>query len=314
MQATPERRPAKVLAALPWHRGLSAAAADADSGRMWLWIAGVWCSVAVLAAVLHHRLRSTGRRRELREFQLALTRELQRHPGVELLGMLPRSLTCVLRVDGQETPVALADVFRRSQAFAGTLGKMVDQLVAEIRDVGLDRVLDHEWGYVATALLPQIKTDEWVRQQGHFGDGALVHRPLIDNLQIVYVIDDPHAMVFVCRAHLRQWRRNAEDVHRLAIANLNRRAGLLPQVAAEGDPTLLQSGDGYDAARVLLLDRADGLLVAMPDRDVLWLARDEGQSVETLAVAAGAMARVAPHPISDRVYRLKGGRLETVSS
>ena len=120
----------------------------------------------------------------------------------------------------------------------------------------------------------------WIEQQARFGDGALVHRPLMEDLHIVYVIDDPHAMVFVCRAHLRQWRRSAEDVHRLAIANLQRRAGVVSQVAAAGDPVLLQTGDGYDAARVLALDHADGLLVAIPDRDVLWLARDEGQSLE----------------------------------
>jgi hypothetical protein len=64
---------------------------------------------------------------------------------------------------------------------------------------------------------------------------------------------------------------------------------------------------------VLTLDRADGILVAMPDRDVLWVAREErGQDLAQLERAAQAMAKVAPHPVSDRVFRLRAGRLESL--
>ena len=250
----------------------------------------------------------------VRDFLCAFELELQRHPQVEYLGLLPGQFACLLRVYGQETPVSMQDLFRRAEAFPSTLGSLVDRLVAEIQEVGLDRVSDHEWGGAATAILPQVRSREWVERHGRFGDAALVSRPLSGDLAIVYVIDDPQAMVFVCRAHLQRWRRSEEDLNRLALANLQRRAGDgLSAAVASREPTLLQTGDGYDAARVLLLDqldKVDGLLVAMPDRDVLWVAREEGQDLARLMSVTEAMARSAPHPVSAGVFRVTGGHLE----
>ncbi|MSR38726.1 MAG: DUF1444 family protein [Planctomycetes bacterium] len=288
--------------------------AFADTACMWIWIAVPWCVLAVMVAVLHHRFRRSGRRAQARAFLTALERELQRHPGVRFVGALPNNLSCLLLVDGQETPVALQELCYRAQAFPSSFSKLVDRLVEEIREVGLDRIGDHEWGSVAAAILPQIKTIAWVELQGRFGDAALVHRALVGDLAIVYVIDDPHAMVFVCRAHVRKWRRSEEDVHQLAMCNLRRHAGAVSIAAAQGAPVLLQTGDGYDAARVLTLDREDGLLVAMPDRDVLWLARESLIDLGEVARAAKAMTRVAPHPISAQIYRIRGGRLEALSN
>jgi uncharacterized protein YtpQ (UPF0354 family) len=296
---------------------LSACKADADTGGMWFWIVAAWCATASALAVLHHRLRRADPRLPpgVRGFLCAFELELQRHPQVEYLGLLPGQFACLLRVDGQETPVSMQDLFRRVEAFPSTLGSLVDRLVAEIQEVGLDRVSDHEWGGAATAILPQVRNREWVEGHGRFGDAALVSRPLSKDLAIVYVIDDPQAMVFVCRAHLQRWRRSEEDLNRLALANLQRRAGDgLSAAVASREPTLLQTGDGYDAARVLLLDQVDGqvdgLLVAMPDRDVLWVAREEGQDLAQLMSVAEAMARSAPHPVSAGVFRITGGRLE----
>jgi hypothetical protein len=50
--------------------------------------------------------------------------------------------------------------------------------------------------------------------------------------------------------------------------------------------------------------------VAMPDRDVLWVAREEGQDLAQLMSVTEAMARSAPHPVSTSVFRVTGGHLE----
>jgi hypothetical protein len=263
---------------------LSACKADADIGGMWFWIVAAWCATALALAVLHHRLRRHDALLPagVRDFLCAFELELQRHPHVEYLGLLPGQFACLLRVDGQETPVSMQDLFRRAEAFPSTLATLVDRLVAE-----------------------------WVERHGRFGDAALVSRPLGEELAVVYVIDDPQAMVFVCRAHLQRWRRSEEDLHGLALANLQRRAGDgLSAAVASKEPTLLQTGDGYDAARVLLLDQVDGLLVAMPDRDVLWVAREEGQDLVQLMSVTEAMARAAPHPVSTNLFRVTDGHLE----
>lgn len=284
---------------------------------MWLWIVAGWCATSVLLAVLHHRLLrlQPALMPEVEAFLLAFETQLARHPQVQYRGLLPGQFACLLRVRGQDTPLSLYDLHRRVEAFPDRFAATVDQLVSEIEEIGLDRIADHEFGHVATAILPQVRNRKWVDAQGRFGDSALVQRPLNAELSVVYVIDDPHTMVFVCRAHLTAWRRQEEDLHRLALGNLQRRAGgaALP---LSHEPLLLQTGDGYDAARVLLLDetaRSDSLLVAVPDRDTLWVAQEEGQNLASLMAATEAMAQQAPHPVSDRLFRFRAGRLEPVA-
>ncbi len=77
---------------------------------MWLWVGIGWGALALGLAWIHHRL---GRVRdgyppEVAAFLLRLETELAAaHPGVQFLGMLPDRFACLLRVDGQETPVGL---------------------------------------------------------------------------------------------------------------------------------------------------------------------------------------------------------------
>jgi hypothetical protein len=42
----------------------------------------------------------------------------------------------------------------------------------------------------------------------------------------------------------------------------------------------------------------------MPDRDVLWVAVDEGQDLAPLQRKATTMAAAASHPVSGRIYRM----------
>lgn len=281
---------------------------------MWLWLASGWAMAAIAAACLHHRWRQ--QRREpspaVAAFGLRLENELlAAHPDVEFLGMLPDRFACLLRVDGQETAVALHEVFHRATGDDDSFTRLIATLVAEIREVGLDKVGDRDFAAVAPLLMPQVRARTWLDAQGAFGDSGLVHTPLTEGLVTVYVVDDATTMVFVCREHLRCWRKNVADIDNLARQNLARR-GAAPTVAPEGEPVLVRSGDGFDAARVLLLRDDDDLLVAMPDRDTLWVGRDNGHNLEQLMATTEAVAAAAAHPVSPRVYRLTGGQLEAL--
>jgi len=71
----------------------------------------------------------------------------------------------------------------------------------------------------------------------------------------------------VCRAHLKFWERTEEDVFHLANQNLRRISTAdMPVPSTTDGPVRVGEGDGYDAARVLLLDpdKARGLLIAIP--------------------------------------------------
>jgi hypothetical protein len=284
---------------------------------MWLWLLGGWIAAAVALAVCHHRLRQLGASppEEVEEFLIRLETALRdRHPGVRYLGLMPGRFAALLSVRGQETPVDLGETFFRVQGFPDRGDATIDRLVQEVETYGLDELADHDFGGVATWILPQVRSQAWVMQQGRFGDGGLVHRRLGDDLAVVYVIDQDQSMVFVCHAHLRRWRKSEPDLFHLALSNLNRLGPSRPAWARQlSEPMVLCTGDGYDAARVLLLDPApEGLLVAIPDRDLLWLGREGAQDLAPLMATARAMNRSAPHPVSPNLYRVRSGRLETV--
>jgi hypothetical protein len=284
---------------------------------MWLWVAG-WLVCATVLAGVHRRWRRIAAEPapELAAFVLRFETELARsHGGVEFLGVLPDRFACLLRVDGQETVVALADVYRAATANGGAapdaFTRLVAVLLAEIREVGLDRVADVDFAAAAPLLLPQVRSRAWLERHGAFGGSGLAHTPLAGDLVTVYVVDDSSSMVFVCREHLRSWRKDVVDVHNLALANLARR-GPAPRPPAD-EPILVRSRDGYDAARVLLLARDDGLLVGIPERDTLWIGREHGQDLEGLMATMGDLSERAAHPVSPHLYRITGGRLEPVA-
>lgn len=237
----------------------------------------------------------------------------QEYPQVEFLGMLPDQFGCLLLVEGQETPITLHDAFRHEMAFPDAFPDFVARLMDEIRDVGLDRVEDLDLAFAAQELLPQVRSREWLDEKGCFGDSGLIHRRLNDQLVTVYVVDDPNSMVFLCRGHLKRWRKSEEDVHNLAVANLARLdPSQAAQLRAVTEPMRVDIGDGYDAARVLLLEEADGLLVSIPDRDVLWVGNEHGANLESLMADTREIAAKAIHPISPDVFRVTDGQLEAV--
>jgi hypothetical protein len=281
---------------------------------MWLWITLGWATVALVAAALHRRWRTLTAQpnAELAAFMLRFETELMRsHPGVAFLGLLPDRFACLLRVDGQETVVSLHDVFRHAAAQPDAFTRLIASLLSDIRDIGLDQVAGVDFAAAAPLLLPQVRSRAWLEQRGTFGSSGLVHQALAADLVTVYVIDDTTNMVFVCREHLRRWRKDAADLHNLAVANLARRGVALPAVE---QPVVVQTGDGFDAARVLLMDRRDGLLVAIPDRDTLWIGPEQGQDLARLMATTEAIAEHAAHPVTGTVFRVTDGKLEPLSA
>ena len=99
-------------------------------------------------------------------------------------------------------------------------------------------------------------------------------------------------------------------IFHLAHQNLRRLSNWeVPVPGEHGGPTRLHSGDGYDAARVLLLDpsQAEEFLIAIPERDTLYLGREEDRPsmISLMATEKGD----SEHPVSHEVYRLRDQQL-----
>ncbi len=249
-------------------------------------------------------------------FLALLVAELGERPDCKVQQVLPNMAGLVLSMHGQEVPVPLAPLFRHHQAFPDELSGLVDELLQDIREEALEQPKDHLFVDAASLILPQVCNSDWVRENAPtFGDASLVHRELAEDVWLCYVIDTPQSVVFVCQQHLQLWNLGEEDLFHLANQNLQHLATTPIPMPNADEAVVVKHGDGYDAARVLLLDpdEVEGLLVAMPERGTLWLGQEKPHDLEAMMSVTEEQSRNAEHPISPRLFRMQDRRLVPVT-
>jgi hypothetical protein len=136
-------------------------------------------------------------------------------------------------------------------------------------------------------------------------------------LEINLVIDFPSTMAYVTDEMLRKTGRTGEDLLDVALANL--RAGtpaaFFEPVSDELDIQVGHTGDGYDAARALLVEdllppSSAGFWVAVPSREELaaWPVSFAALSkVHVLKLFARDNYREHAYPVTDEVFWVRGG-------
>jgi hypothetical protein len=148
----------------------------------------------------------------------------------------------------------------------------------------------------------------------------LLLRPLTEALRVGYVVDEEEAFRWITRTDLQQGEIDEEQVHALALRNLERSCnGLVietPPPQADGRDRLLRfrTQDGMDAARVLVpsfyrrfaprFGDVD-VVVAIPTRDTLIAipATDQAQA-SFLQWRADTERRHSPHPLATQLLRV----------
>ena len=140
----------------------------------------------------------------------------------------------------------------------------------------------------------------------------LVTQPLVADLHVGYVIDGDRTIAYIPKAALTRWHVDVDELHDVAIKNLNDRSEQLAAHAAQDETgevslILFQAGDGYDASR-LLLPSLHGRLrdhlgspfaAAVPNRDILLCFRDDEPTVNNLRGQISTDYRTMPHQITD---------------
>lgn len=277
------------------------------------WIVIGWIACAVGLAALHHRLRRRVEPGAAEGLSLDFARELAaNHPEAEFRGVLPHRFSCILAVDGQETVLPLHDLHHAWQSGPSALRAAVRELVERIRREHLDRVEHHDFGRVAVQVLPHLRPVRWLAGLGSRGGERLAQRRLTRELAVVYAIERELDLVFVTEAHLTQWGRSEEDLWNLARNNLAQRSSeLLGQLDGLQGALVCSKEDGLDASRaLLLLDRAEGMLVAVPDRDTLWVAPASCAGIVHVRNQLTTLMQASEFPLSAAVHRVRKGALE----
>lgn len=233
-------------------------------------------------------------------------------------------LDAVLFVGGERLPLPLADLYRQALERPGEVDRLIDEHLGALMRPRLPP--SDDFSVLRRLVLPMLKHPEFVVESRRLvPDKALHFRAFAAGLQIAYVVDEPHALRYINGDDLARWKVDPDELDHLARANLVARTGSRNLIAVgEGAARLFiyNSGDGYDATRILLVDRmrqfagqvTGRLVLGIPNRDFLiafgdsdrqlldrvrWQMKRDNQSVDSR--------------LTDRLLTLAGESIEEYS-
>ncbi len=196
---------------------------------------------------------------------------------------------------------------------------------------------EHDWGHAAALVFPALRPvgTQGIRLADIDRDSLAAHaakahsQPLVDDgpagLVVVYTLQAGGFDVIVNADHLLSWNIGPEEIRETALRNLAAWSADAPWTdEVSGDRRLLSSdsGDGWDAVRILLPDirarlatelAATGrVLVGLPERHLLIAGTLRPGDAEFAALFAEFVVEHsggADEPIDRRVFELVDGRL-----
>jgi hypothetical protein len=237
----------------------------------------------------------------------------------------------ILRIIPAKFP--LVKVTRAEESFSMRINGRVEPLESLYRTVVLDP--DDMRQHVERWVVELLRAAEGIPQgAGGFEDfkdrifplvlnermANTVHRetltqPLVPGLCLAYGIDSDRSIAYIPQLQFELWNMPLEDLHETAINNLvSRSEAMNAQVAQDEsgkiDLIIFQSGDGYDASRILLPTLHERLrehidspfVAAIPNRDILLCFRNEPETVARVKTQVEEDFRRMPHQVSDRLY------------
>lgn len=194
----------------------------------------------------------------------------------------------------------------------------------------LDRILrgeiplrtERDYAELADRIFPMLKPIELLLEVRERKLPMLVYRDFPGGLIITYVIDEPRSVAYINEPQLERWGISAIDLHEHAIENLRRRTATQVQALNTGEDDrrlyIFNSGDGYDATRLLLNDvlgrwqttLPGNMVIGVPNRDFLIAFSDSNQEIFT-AVAHQIQADAArlDHGLTDQLFTLEQGAI-----
>lgn len=210
---------------------------------------------------------------------------------------------------GDRQYVGLANVYRRANAADRTEWPgMVREFLDHRSELLQASTIPNDLGTIVERLRPRLgrpcdrsdKTPPWGIPLPGTG------------LEINLVVDFPHGMVYVTGPMLARSRMKAEDLLDAALENLRAATpgDYFERASDELDIYIGHAGDGYDAARALLIeelmpDAPAGFWVAIPSREELavWpVSFPAIGRVHVLKMFADENYREHAYPVTDDVF------------
>ncbi|MDX1929286.1 MAG: DUF1444 family protein [Pirellulaceae bacterium] len=168
-------------------------------------------------------------------------------------------------------------------------------------------VVPSDWEVAKERVRLQLMPAEFVR------DGISVTYPLLDKVVVSVVIDSPHGYAYVRHEDLAKWNMSLFDLYEVACENLKQASEGIEISFIDGPPSMivLQSQDGYDAARVLLPEfrqfaaqrLGTPFYAAIPNRDflIMWAQTDDTSFHEHVKNQVRIDASSQSHPLTSTI-------------
>ena len=200
---------------------------------------------------------------------------------------------------------------------------------------------EHDWGAARERIFPLLAPvgtpgvpADWVRDPTALGGSGPHTQPVVSSgpagLAVLYGMRADGFDVLINGDHLLSWGVGSEQMQEVALANLaawSERTGWTEESSGTRRLLSSDSGEGYDAARILLPEvrahlsselAGDGaaagarVLVGLPERDLLVagsLTPDDAEFVALFGDFVLEQSGAADNPIDRRVFELSGGEL-----
>ena len=213
-----------------------------------------------------------------------------------------------LRVNGNV--VSLENIYRLVALHPEEMRRHVDRWIVELlraSEGSPDRKGSFE--LLKDRVLPMILPED----AGRAHDETM-SQSLVEGLRVAYAIDSDRTIAYIPRTQFDEWGITLDDLHSTAIDNLVTRSETMVASAAQDDSgrvtlILFQSGDGYDASRLLLPTLHERLreylgspfTAAIPTRDILLCFRNDPETIQRVKEQVAEDYRNMPHQVTDHL-------------
>jgi uncharacterized protein YtpQ (UPF0354 family) len=253
------------------------------------------------------------------QFVSYIERRLSIEDSIEVLGREQTRLR--VRAEGAERTIDLIDFFNAYTRNPALLDTLVNNFisVAHGRTPGRSTA---DYDRLATTIYPMLKPIELLVTVRERELPMLAYREFLADLIITYVIDEGRSVAYINEDHLERWGVDIHTIHQQAIVNLRRRTQEQVEFVTTGEGEqrifIFNSGDGYDASRLLLPELLatwaatlpGNLVIGIPNRDFLIGFSDANNEIlEGIAQQIQADSVAREHGITDQLFTLKAGEI-----
>jgi len=223
-----------------------------------------------------------------------------------------------LRASGADVTADLTNFYSAYSRDPAQLDVVFETFVRVMLGIQPDRSAS-DYAALSDRIYPMLKPLEMLVEVRERKLPMLAYREFLGDLMIAYVIDEERSVAYINEEHLDRWNMSVHDLHEQALVNLRRRSERVKYTTVGTDEQQLfifNSGDGYDASRLLLSEvlaewaRAvpGNLVIGIPNRDFLIAFSDANPEIlRAIAMQVQADAARREYGLTDQLFTLVKG-------